>query len=664
MRYSFSQFLNVVSGLCKILLQRGWFRQLACFAVIFSLIYTPGLGLGLVQLPALAASAATSAGDSVKRIPALFTFLLGLTADEQDSETLADRRAQVARVRVSPARYVGYSGDTLTFDAIGTNFARETVQGVAFDNWESSDPSTVEIDATGRATFLRPGSAVITCSAGAAAGVAQILVRPGRRPRQTDAEWKVDQDLLPDTESSSIGGLLPSLFDKLAPTAYAQGGGYSGNDFGYNELWSEPRNLVGAPGNRAIEPASLGPVLPEGSNFNFSVPLIGLGGRGVGAALTLYYNSRVWSRHGNAVTFSPVGGFPFAGFSAGFGRVLTYGTPTATSYVFVEPDGTRHYLGTGNSGTSTTYNTTDGSNLTFVYSTGGRGAPPTAIYYPDGTQLGVTLVNNRYVVNSVKDTNGNYVSLSYKSGVLSLLAIDFVTDTQGRKIQFNYNPAGNLISITAPGYGGTAGNPVTRTVAQFDYQSRTLGYNFSGLTVENAPTGAVEVLRHIYFPATNTGSLFTYSDYGMIHDVSNRRQMTIDGNGVISDGVESASVEFNYPTAGSTQLTDVPAFTQRTETTSGSPTGTYTYSATTDSLAQTMTFIVGRPDSSTLKLTRSTNVSSLANGLMVQSEVKNNVGSSMAKSVLAYVNDSGGEKQVQSVIAYDDTNTPAKVDSD
>jgi hypothetical protein len=43
---------------------------------------------------------------------------------------------------------------------------------------------------------------------------------------------------------------------------------------------------------------------------------------------------------------------------------------------------------------------------------------------------------------------------------------------------------------------------VTRTVAQFDYQSRTLSYNFTGLTVENAPTGPVNVLRHIYFPAT------------------------------------------------------------------------------------------------------------------------------------------------------------------
>ncbi|PYT07306.1 MAG: hypothetical protein DMF60_07380, partial [Acidobacteria bacterium] len=170
-----------------------------------------------------------------------------------------------------------------------------------FDNWESSDSSSVQVDDSGRARFVSPGLATITCRVGAALAVARVLVRAGRRPRQTDQEWKVDQDSLPDSESGGVGSILPSLLDKLAPTVYAQGGGYTGADFGYDELWSESRNLVGSPLNRAIEPTALGPVLPEGSNFNFAVPLIATGGRGIGANLMLYYNSRVWSRHGNAV---------------------------------------------------------------------------------------------------------------------------------------------------------------------------------------------------------------------------------------------------------------------------------------------------------------------------------------------------------------------------
>jgi len=455
-----------------------------------------------------------------------------------------------------------------------------------------------------------------------------------------------------------VGSVLSSTLDKLAPTVYAQGGGYSGTDFGFDELWSEPRNFAGSPRNRATEPTGLGSVLPEGSNSNFAVPLVTMGGRGLGAGLTLFYNSRVWSQHGNAVTFSPVGGFPFAGFSLGFGRILTYGPSSNTKLVLVDPDGTVHYLGSGNAYTTGTYQTSDGTHITYV----GSAAYGGSLYYNDGTKVTYYLYNNRLLPMQVQDSNGNYTQIAYRYGVASPLAIDFVTDTQGRQIHFNYNGAGNLISITAPGYGGTAENPVTRTVAQFDYQSRTLSYSFSGLTVENAPTGAVNVLRHVRFPGTSTGLLYSYSDYGMIYNVSNRRQMTIDGNGVISDGVESASVALNYPTSGSTVLSGAPAFTQRTESGTNSPTSVYTYSSTEDIVALTKTFTVTRPDSSTLNLTRSTNAASAANGLLVQSEIKNSSGGSMSKSVTAYANDPGGSVQPQSVISYDDANAPAKID--
>jgi hypothetical protein len=171
-----------------------------------------------------------------------------------------------------------------------------------------------------------------------------------------------------------------------------------------------------------------------------------------------------------------------------------------------------------------------------------------------------------------------------------------------------------------------------------------------------------DALRHVYFPATGTGYLFTYSGYGMIYNYSVRRQMSISGS-VISDGVESAAVSFNYPTAGSTVLTDAPAFTQRTESAVNSQTAVYSYSTSTDSIAQTMTFTITRPDSTTVGLTRSTNASSPANGRVVQTELKNGA-ASFAKTVLTYVNDGGGSPQVQSVTGYDDTNTPVKTDFD
>jgi RHS repeat-associated protein len=89
----------------------------------------------------------------------------------------------------------------------------------------------------------------------------------------------------------------------------------------------------------------------------------------------------------------------------------------------------------------------------------------------------------------------------------------------------------------------------------------------------------------------------------------------------------------------------------------------YGYSTSTNTIAQTMTFTITRPDATTVLLTRSTNASSPVNGRLVQTEVKNGA-ASLAKTVLSYVNDGGGSPQVQSVTSYDDNNAPIKVDFD
>src|SRR5205814_4533769 len=62
-----------------------------------------------------------------------------------------------------------------------------------------------------------------------------------------------------------------------------------------------------------------------------------------------------------------------------------------------------------------------------------------------------------------------------------------LTDTMGRKIQFNYDNNYRLTSISVPGFGGTSQNPVTQTIVQFDYQTVTTSGTFSGLTVECGP---------------------------------------------------------------------------------------------------------------------------------------------------------------------------------
>ena len=124
------------------------------------------------------------------------------------------------------------------------------------------------------------------------------------------------------------------------------------------------------------------------------------------------------------------------------------------------------------------------------------------------------------------------------------------------------------------------------------------------------------LLKHVYYPATQTGFKFDSSVYGMIYKVSMRKQMSIDGNGVISDGTEKSYVSFNYPTTASS-LTDTPAFTQWTE----SPGGTHSITSSTDVGEQTKTFIVTRPDSSLFWMRRDTNASNLSDGLVLQSGI-------------------------------------------
>ncbi|MEK6407970.1 MAG: hypothetical protein AABN34_13495 [Acidobacteriota bacterium] len=655
------RFAGFFKTLTAFFFRRVLQRRVVCFVVAVNLLLWPGPSLAGLNVLSLASQALNLLG-GVHSFEAFF--LKGLFSQSRIQprrETMADRASAVASIRISPIKFVGYENEGATFTALPTDFLERSVEGVKF-TWESSNPEKLEIDDAGRAKFLQPGLARVTCRTGSASATAAVLIRPNHRPVQSDDDWRNDQKRLDASGNivgalggpqsgvasgvASAGSLLSSLLDKLMPTAYAQS---SSTDLAYSEMWSEPRNLVGSPRDRAIESTAMGTVLPEGSNFKWAAPIIGLGGRGIGASLTLSHNNRVWSRRDSRVAYDAISGWPAPGYSLGFGRIVVYdlgvGGYLACKFLLVDPDGTRHYLGAG------TYDgigyalggpieTSDGTHIVYW----GNGRDGGLLHYPDGTTVNFTAINNRLLPTTIYDSNGNYVQVAYKdleSEIYSPVAIDYVIDTLGRKIQFVYDSTGKLVSITAPGFGGSSQNPVTRTLVEFDYQTVTTNGTFSGLTVERATGGSIVALKHVYFPATNTGYKPAYSVYGMISSVSARRQMSSStwppgSPPSITDGVESAAVSFNYPASG--PLSDAPAFTQRTETAVNGPSAVYSYSTSTDTTAQTMTFTIARPDSTTLALTRSTNASSPANGRVVQSEIKLG-SSSLGKSVLAYVND-------------------------
>jgi len=427
---------NTVAGLFTTRLRRLLLRQAICIALIFSLLFLPGSSYAFAQAPALAATLARVAvlpmGPLVSIIKKFFQFSV------KAEETTADRTSRVTLIRIEPGKLVGYLNQRVSFSAVGKDSLENLVQGARFD-WASSDETKLRIDDSGQATLLNSGLVWVTASTRFASSRVPVLIRPRARGPQTDDEWKADQDdLRPDGSTGTTG--IGSLFDKLAPTVHAQTGGGDSGDMLYDELWSEPRNLVGSPRNRAMDGSRIGAVLPEGSNFEFSVPVVGLPGRGLPSGVSLNYNSRIWSRRSNKVTFNAVNSWPYLGFTLSFGRLVTYGSDPNTKFVFIDGDGTRHFLGTGPSYLDNTLQSNDGSHITYVGSAWGG-----AIHYNNGVTMYLNLANNRVLVSQIRDANGNYMTISYQNqstpsscnngaGFAWKQAISSITDTLGRVI--------------------------------------------------------------------------------------------------------------------------------------------------------------------------------------------------------------------------------------
>jgi len=326
-------------------------------------------------------------------------------------------------------------------------------------------------------------------------------------------------------------------------------------------------NQIGRPTGRTPPPTRTPPAaipggeLPGSSNFSFSVPVAGLPGRGVDAALSLIYNSRLWNKSKptssqTRMTYDVDGGWPAPGFTLGFGRVHYTETLSGDAlYDLIDGDGTRRKLYQNPTGE---WVTRDGTFITY------REWPASTITYPDGTQ---TKLSGGYPVR-ITDRNGNFIQIFYREP--SSKRIDYILDTLGREIKFRYDPNNNdLVAIEAPGYDGAS---APRQVIRFYYETISLAYagRFAAGVSVNGPSTA-RVLRYLYFPGTQTGYRYDYSQpYGMIFRVAQLRGMQVSTTdaattgAVLADGQQAAVTEYNYPTSAAA-LTDAPAYTRRTD---------------------------------------------------------------------------------------------------
>jgi YD repeat-containing protein len=245
-----------------------------------------------------------------------------------------------------------------------------------------------------------------------------------------------------------------------------------------------PANRTGSPGEDLFS-----------GNYNWGLPLVGLQGRSsMDLALSLTYNSLVWTRSGSSIKFDADNGFPAPGFRIGFPIIQPRGTGNGgvRAYLLVSSTGARVELRETTPGI---FEAMDSSFLQLIESS-------MTLRGPDGSMMTYQQVaGGNFVCLSVKDRNGNFMTATYAGD-----RITTITDTVGRVITFNYQ-SNNLATITQ------TWNGAAHTWAQFTYQTVSISPNFPGLSVI-AP-GSISALVSLRL-ADNSSYTFDYTSLGQV----------------------------------------------------------------------------------------------------------------------------------------------------
>jgi YD repeat-containing protein len=288
---------------------------------------------------------------------------------------------------------------------------------------------------------------------------------------------------------------------------------------------------------------------PLSRNFNWTFPLLSLRGRaGMDLGLSLSYNSLVWTKVGNTVSFNDDNGFPAPGFRLGFPVIESqpyFNTETQKeAFLLIGSDGSRTELrrvSTSGAGANL-YEAADSSHLLLDTS-----LTPKILRTANGTQLSYELKGGDLKCTKIKDRNGNYITVNYTTAG----HIDEVIDTLGRSIDFVYDGNGRLTQIKQLWNAGS----VTQYWARFTYANTTIDTNFPGLTIFGPADGnQLEMLSRVtladdsyfQFSPTSWGQVWKITKFGSDNQPINYRS-------------------YNLPQTGATAHTDCPRFTARND---------------------------------------------------------------------------------------------------
>jgi hypothetical protein len=340
---------------------------------------------------------------------------------------------------------------------------------------------------------------------------------------------------------------------------------------GSNSVGSPPGKTVRGARTRAA--ATDGTENPGSENFTFGIPVCGLSGRGIDAALDLVHNSQLFHKSSDGVTtymnYNVDSGWPTPGWRLGYGQIENQGSYGMT---LTDANGTRHALA------FTSNNNADTTDGTFIHYTGTSGSG--TLYYSDGTQVtyGAGGGGLRIFPTQITDRNGNYILISYVGGIGP--KISSIEDTLKRHVTFYYAPNGDLVTIRAPGLNGS-----DRAVMRFYYGTVTLttsGLFGSGISLDPNTPSSIHAITSIYLPNSvesgdaHIGYTFDYTSYGMMYQVQQFRGMTAswtsdtDPGQPPTGGIQAAITTYNYegtPTRSipSGGLSDSPDYTQRSD---------------------------------------------------------------------------------------------------
>lgn len=527
----------------------------------------PQLIIGSVnQIHQNAVIALSSGGWYDNIISKVFRYLRGEYAIQETQET---RNSKVVRIESNFPETIVIGGQ-IQLEAIPYDYNDIPVSGIKL-NWEIECPNgELLTELQGLFTFEQIGQHKITVSISGRETVSYISVTELSNFTKVDSKNENDSKI---TNEQTTENLRP--IDEWNSTNI--------------DLGLEPRN------NRGDVPGRP----KENSNFNIIAPVLAVEGRaGLDTQLNLFYNSRVWTKMGQNVSFDMDKDIPAPGWTLGYGKILNFveggivqfnedGSKRAFNGQVKYESYKRIFEGQSNDGSFV-------KNRTETSGTSVSGQPcynnaTSQLRYPDGTTISYSASISGCVFSGnpitmlptyISDKHGNYISIVYhplaeqQNGKF----INFITDTLGRVYKFNYTQIDNkyyITSITGPGLQDENGVVIERTFVRLAYKNHFLSYQFNGLTPQVREDN-LKVISAIYYPSTSTGYWFgdsdSYSPYGMIRKVEEQKTMSFNSStGIISPGQTTRKRIFSYPENTSTALNDIPEYSTVTETWDGMP---------------------------------------------------------------------------------------------